>query len=144
MPFGQAHALGGAAAAGRLKLLRLRPDPQAPIKDAVDGDGDVACLLMRGFFGFLAKAAFGHRSDQRRGSPLFTHEFRSWKLALPSLSGIEPACQSAALAMVIPAACWDSLELANGCGSGALTFQRPVCGHGEANWHCNGSRYSYQ
>ena len=71
-------SLGVRAAADRLGAPRLRPRPEAPIKDAVTADGDVVVPIDAEAFGFWLKAAFGEPTTTGTGP--WTHEFRSGEL----------------------------------------------------------------
>lgn len=67
------------------ELLGYGRDPQAPVKDAVTADGNIAVPIDAESFGFWLKGAFGAPVTTGDQAP-FAHEFRSGSWALPSLS----------------------------------------------------------
>ena len=67
------------------ELLGYGRDPLAPIKDALDADGDVVVPIDARAFGFWLKGAFGQPTTTEDDGE-FTHVFQSGSWTLPSMA----------------------------------------------------------
>ncbi|MGY6704717.1 phage tail tube protein [Roseinatronobacter sp.] len=91
MPFASS-TLGADQPLLQSELLGYGRDPLAPIKDALNADGDVVIPIDARAFGFWLKAAFGDptssEGEDGSGDPngVFTHVFHSGSWTLPSMA----------------------------------------------------------
>lgn len=85
MPF-TGTTLGTAQELVEDNLLGLGRDPQAPILDPADSDGDVSIPIDVIGIGYWLKAAFGDPSTTDNGDGTNTHEWQSGSWSLPSMA----------------------------------------------------------
>jgi hypothetical protein len=83
MPFASS-TLGASQPLLESELLGYGRDPLAPIKDALNADGDVVVPIDARAFGFWLKGAFGQPNST--GSGTRTHVFQSGNWTLPSMA----------------------------------------------------------